>query len=371
MPWALANRGTAWRQGELLVLEDFAHWPEDVARLFAAASTQDFQSGASWFANFVATVELEPAKPKVYVWREEGQAVAALPVLVMPQARGAGHTVSSLGNYYTTRFAPVVAAAVDEDAVIEKLIAGVMHSESPVHSLKFTALAGGSATETALRRALRRAGCAVFGYHAFQNWMLPVRGDWPSYLAQRDGKLRTTLSRMGKRFAARGGRLTLVQGEAGLDQAIAAYERVYAASWKAAEPHPRFMPGLIRAAGRSGQLRLGLAWLGEQPVAAQVWIVAGERADIYKLAHDEAHKETSPGSLLTAMLMQHVFEQDRVKLVDYLSGDDAYKRLWMSELHERRGLIAFNRRSARGLAGAARESIGRLLRPLRRRAMAA
>jgi CelD/BcsL family acetyltransferase involved in cellulose biosynthesis len=126
------------------------------------------------------------------------------------------------------------------------------------------------------------------------------------------------------------------------------------------------MPGLIRAAARSGVLRLGVAWLGEVPVAAQVWMVAGGRADIYKLAHDEAHKETSPGSLLTAMLMRHAFEQDRVRVVDYLSGDDGYKRLWMSEVHERTGLVAHRLRTVRGLAGAAREAAGQWLRGLRR-----
>jgi CelD/BcsL family acetyltransferase involved in cellulose biosynthesis len=154
----------------------------------------------------------------------------------------------------------------------------------------------------------------------------------------------------------------LVHGAAGLEEAIAAYQTVYAASWKQPEPHVGFMPGLIRAAAGLGQLRMAIAWLQDQPVAAQVWMVAGGRADIYKLAHDEQHKETSPGSLLTALLMQHVFEFDGVKVVDYLSGDDGYKRLWMSEVRERRSLLAYKLRSARGLALAARASAAGLVK---------
>jgi CelD/BcsL family acetyltransferase involved in cellulose biosynthesis len=92
-------------------------------------------------------------------------------------------------------------------------------------------------------------------------------------------------------------------------------------------------------------------------VAAQVWLVAGRRADIFKLAHAEAHKALSPGSLLTAMLMQHAFEVDRVTVVDYLSGDDAYKRLWMSEVRQRCGLIAYRLDTPRGLLGAARQAL--------------
>jgi len=206
--------------------------------------------------------------------------------------------------------------------------------------------------------------------HGFQNWVLPIdrtHTDWPGYLAARDGKLRTTLSRMGRRFATRGGRLELLQGGPGLEAAINAYETVYAASWKSAEPHPRFMPGLIRTAASLGQLRMALAWLDDKPVAAQVWLVTGGRADIYKLAHDEAQKETSPGSLLTALLMRHVFEVDRVEMVDYLSGDDAYKRLWMSEVRERRALLGFNLRTGRGLALALRQTLSAATQALRRR----
>jgi CelD/BcsL family acetyltransferase involved in cellulose biosynthesis len=65
------------------------------------------------------------------------------------------------------------------------------------------------------------------------------------------------------------------------------------------------------------------------------------------------------------MLMQHAFEQDRVQCVDYLSGDDAYKRLWMSEVRERSGLVAYRVGRARGLLGAAREHAGRWLHGLR------
>jgi CelD/BcsL family acetyltransferase involved in cellulose biosynthesis len=65
------------------------------------------------------------------------------------------------------------------------------------------------------------------------------------------------------------------------------------------------------------------------------------------------------------MLMQHAFEQDRVQVVDYLSGDDAYKRLWMSEVRERGGLVAYRLRRPRGAMAAAREQAGRWLRTWR------
>ena len=371
-PTDTRNGGTAASTGRASTCSDFTALPADVLALLGEAGRADFQSSAAWWLNFVGTVDVGAASPQLRCWHEGPRLVAVLPVLLN---RPAG-TVTALGNYYTTRWAPLLDSGLANDpnadpnsdqacTALHGLLAALLREEPRLHTLRFEPLQPGSLAETALRRALQRNGCAVFGFQAFQNWLLPVASDWPAYLAARDGKLRTTLSRMGKRFAARGGRLELVQAETErLAPCIAAYQAVYATSWKSAEPHPQFMPGLIRAAARNGVLRLGIAWLGDVPVAAQVWMVTGGRADIYKLAHDEAHKETSPGSLLTAMLMRHVFEQDRVSVVDYLSGDDAYKRLWMSDVQPRNGLVAYRLRTPRGWLGAAREAASRLLRRL-------
>ena len=355
------------------VYSDFARLPADLQALIDRAGALDFQASADWFGVFVAqVVPVDPVPPNGggpawHVWREQGLAVAALPLLRLPGQ------VRSLGNYYTTRYAPVLtenATPAQARTWLAALLRAVLQWAPGTHTLRFEPMPQGGAAEAALRGALRDNACAVFDFHAFQNWTLPVTTDWPHYLASRDGRLRTTLSRMGKRFAARGGRLELLLGgpaldPADLERAIAAYQAVYAASWKQPEPYPGFMPGLIRAAAQAGVLRMGLAWIGEQPVAAQLWMVAGGRADIYKLAHDEAHKATSPGTLLTALLMQHAFEADRVQVVDYLSGDDAYKRLWMSQAQPYGGLVAYRPQTWRGLLGAARSGLAAVLRPLR------
>ena len=62
--------------------------------------------------------------------------------------------------------------------------------------------------------------------------------------------------------------------------------------------------------------------------------------------------------VLTAALMKHVMDEDRVSEVDYLSGDDAYKRDWMAQRRERVGLVAFDPHSPRGLLAAARHFAG-------------
>ena len=91
----------------------------------------------------------------------------------------------------------------------------------------------------------------------------------------------------------------------------------------------------------------------------RLWIVHGGVASIYKLAYDERFAGLSVGTVLTARLMEHVIDGDGVRVVDYLTGDDAYKSSWMSHCRERRGLMAFNRRTPRGLLAAARHIGGR------------
>jgi hypothetical protein len=66
-------------------------------------------------------------------------------------------------------------------------------------------------------------------------------------------------------------------------------------------------------------------------------------------------------------LMEHVIEIDKVEEIDYLIGDDPYKKAWMSHRRERWGVIAYNPRSMGGLAGWAREALGRRIKSIETR----
>src|SRR5690606_22629144 len=115
------------------------------------------------------------------------------------------------------------------------------------------------------------------------------------------------------------------------------------------EPYPDFIPALLRLSASRGWLRLGIASYDNAPVASQVWLVCNGTAYIFKLAYDEHYKQLSPGTVLTAHMMRHVIEGDRIARIDYLSGDDRYKADWMSERGEQHGIAAYNPRSSRGL----------------------
>ncbi|HSG53865.1 MAG TPA: GNAT family N-acetyltransferase, partial [Paracoccaceae bacterium] len=104
---------------------------------------------------------------------------------------------------------------------------------------------------------------------------------------------------------------------------------------------PAFLRRFAREEGAAGRLRFGLALADGKAVAAQFWTVEHGTAFIHKLAHDESAKSLSPGTTLTAALMQQVIDQDHVSLVDFGTGDDGYKKDWMEQVRPRYRIEAF------------------------------
>ena len=335
--------------------------PDDVLHLFERAERERTDLGAGWYHNLIRTVF--PGHPGVrfYVLRQGGRPVAALPVRF---DREGGHCLEALGNFYTWLYAPVLEPGLPPD-VLAPLLREACREFGSVASLRFAPLDPASPAWATLQASLRACGFATFDFFCHGNWYQPVVDPWPAYLAQRKGQLRSTIKRAEKKLLADGAQIEILTRVDEVARAIDAFQQVYARSWKRPEPFPDFMPGLITLAAERGWMRVGAVWLGGQPVAAQFWIVAHGRAEIYKLAYDEAFKAQAPGTVLTARLMQHAMDVDRVTEIDYLIGDDAYKADWMSSRRERWGLVAFNLRSVRGCVGALREWAGRQLKQLR------
>ncbi len=131
----------------------------------------------------------------------------------------------------------------------------------------------------------------------------------------------------------------VITGGDRLDVGIAAYEAVYARSWKEPEPFPGFAAAIMRAAAAAGVLRLGLLRRDGMPVAAQYWTLVAGTATVHKLAHDAAARKISPGTVLTARMLRHLLEHDHVTALDFGRGDDAYKAGWTGRRRGRIGVL--------------------------------
>lgn len=214
-----------------------------------------------------------------------------------------------------------------------------------------------------LAGAFRRARWATFVGPATTSWRIDTAGqDFEAYWTARPGKLRNTAQRKAK--------------AAGLDieihrvfdpDAWAAYEEVYAASWKPEEGSPAFLRTLAEQEGEAGRLRLGVARKDGKPLAAQLWTIEDGTAWIHKLAYRDDAKALSPGTVLSMAMFRAALDEDRVSRIDYGTGDDGYKRDWMGERATLWRLEAFNLASPRGMLGAARAALSALVRRARSR----
>ena len=129
------------------------------------------------------------------------------------------------------------------------------------------------------------------------------------------------------------------------------YEKIYQLSWKVDEASTEFIHDFILSYAQTGHTRLGIAEINGQAVASQFWLVHNNIALIYKLAYDADYKSYSIGSTLTAKMMQYVIDIDGVKKVDFLTGDDNYKKDWMNRRQELSRIIAYNSHTLEGFSG--------------------
>jgi len=192
--------------------------------------------------------------------------------------------------------------------------------------------------QPAIAAALRSAGWWVKAAPAGdRHWLDLADMDHDAWWASRPGALRSTVQRKAKKG------LVDIQLLTAFDPGSwAAYEQIYAASWKPEEGHPALLRAFAEAESARGTFRMGIARIEGTPVAAQYWTVEDGTAFIHKLAHVEDSLKASPGTLLSAALFRHVIEVDGVKRVDFGTGNDAYKRDWMNRHEPLWRIEAFN-----------------------------
>jgi len=341
------------------VFDALAALPPAARALFDRAPDRDLFCGTAWYETVLGCGMAADAAPCFVVC---GGAVALLPM----QLQAGGRHLASLTTPYTCRYQPLCDPAADAAALTAAFTAFAVYCRA-WPTVRLDALDTDAPWLPALLNAAASAGLAARQFAHFGNWHERVAGlDWARYLAARHGQLRETIRRRLARAAREGGRFELVTGGAALEPGIAAFETVYAQSWKPAEPFPRFNAALMRATAGQGLLRLGLYWCGDRPVAAQFWIVENGQATVLKLAHDETAKALSPGTVLTALMLQHLLDREQVGRIDFGRGDDPYKRLWAGERRQRIGVVLANPRHPRGLAFLGRHALGRVRQALAR-----
>jgi len=258
-----------------------------------------------------------------------GDAVAALPLC------HTGEGFAALGNWYSFFVRPLC----NDPARAPALLAALTRGLAAAGAARLAPLPESEAK--ALAAAFRASGWIGTIEQCDTNHILALNGrSFEAYWAARPGALRETVRRKGTPG------LVSLRIETGFNESDwDAYEAIYARSWKPQEGNRAFLRAFAMAEAEAGALRIGIAEIDGKPVAAQFWTVEGGTAWIHKLAHEEASGKHSPGTLLTAALLRHVIDVERVHTVDFGTGDNPYKRDWMDAARPRYAL-AFYRPAA-------------------------
>ena len=289
------------------------------------ASVKDVQAqllaAAGPFARREWFERLEATQPDpLYVVAEDGSGAVVLPL------RRNGRRIESLLNWYGFTWRPLATPYGSLDSLTIAVAEGLAERSS---SVVLDRLPDEDGTARQLQRAFERAGWLVRREQCDTNRVLPIAGrSFAEYLESRPGQLRTTLKR-------KAGKVEVEILERFDEDIWDSYEDIYSESWKPEEGDPALLRRFAEAEGAAGRIRLAVARNEDRAVAAQFWTVEGGTAYIHKLAHRESARALSPGTTLTAALLEYVIDRDKVELVDFGTGDDAYKRDWMEEARPR------------------------------------
>lgn len=262
----------------------------------------------------------------------------------------AGRNATAFACWYTLDYRPISTGRGDPQPLLSAIAAALKRrcdriTLAPMHSDPADLLTIGFAG-TGWR--VERAQTSV-------NRRTAIPADPEMWWAARPGRLRSTIARK-----QRAGGLNCTILDRFDATAWAAYEAIYADSWKPVEGSPGFLRDLAEREGAAGTLRLGIAEAGGNPVAAQMWLCENGIATIHKLAHRRSADALSPGTVLTAAMVRHIIAADRPAIIDFGTGDDAYKADWMEQARPLFTLVLTRRGSLADLGARGRALVRRL-----------
>ncbi|MBV8505744.1 MAG: GNAT family N-acetyltransferase [Alphaproteobacteria bacterium] len=279
------------------------------------------------------------------------QAAPATAVVLQSEPDGKGHRLTSLTNAHSLEYGFVNGSAAGLQTALAEIVSEIVCERPRWDSLSLSELDPLEPSYAAFGRALRHAGFLVEYSFNSGTWYEETAGlTFADYLEARPSELRNTWRRK-RRKLQQSYRLNtrFFCDDTRIEEALADYQTVYAASWKPAEFFPDFVPALIRLAAGLRALRLGIYYLDGMPAAAQFWIVWRRRGFICKLAHDKRFDALSLGTILTMEMFERVLADDQPREISLGRGDDPYKKLWLPKRRERWGITAANPRTLRGL----------------------
>ena len=335
---------TVLHAGDDIICQDFDTYRSEGD----STQSQPFFESVDWFETLYRRTFLRHERMSL-VSLGAGRSKATIPLLQSRGRRGA--RCSYVANYYS----PYVDLITDHKSHESsehgiQLIDRLPRILAGFDSAWISPLRKDSDVYQAHLNAFKASKWITQPFFVAGNWYQDTKGvSYAEYFTSRPTKLRSTVTRKSKQFAKAGGNLVICTDVDCMDECLQAFEHIYTHSWKTVEPYPEFIRDMVYVAAGRKEMRFGVAYLQGVPVAAQIWVVSQGIASIYKLAYDLNYKRYSPGTVLTAELFRRAIDIDNVDMVDFLNGDEPFKKDWMDNRGELWGVVAYNPMNWRGL----------------------
>ena len=238
-----------------------------------------------------------------------------------------------------------------------QVIAAIRAEPRAYDVIRASPLDPGSRFAHDITRALRETGHFMQAYRQPDNRYETVAGlTFQDYLAARSRPLRETLERHNRLLLQGGrGRFFMARDREQLDDAWGAVHHAIATTPSDVPPESGdHLRAIMGVAADADALRLGMFFIDDKPANAQFWVVNRGVAHCLRLWSGPDQRTFPFDDLLTQMMALYLIDADHVTELDFGGISDEFADAWAPKSRERIGVVAFNRRTARGLRGAAR-----------------
>lgn len=325
---------------EFVCYSDWNQLPNSADDLFLQGQRESLFFSRPWLENLTSTA-FDQQQTLLFACVIDEQSVVA----ILPLVKLDDQTWGALKHNYSSLFS-LLLAKENQTAILECLVQGL--SDLPFQSLRLEPVGNDDVNINALQETMEAHGFICHRTFRFYNWIHSTNEEsYTDYLAERPTKLRNTIKRKTRKLQREHGfDIRMYKDEEALE-AMEDYYTAYHSSWKAKELYRPIIDGMVQRFAAFDWTRLGVLYIDDKPTAAQLWFVVEGKASIFRLAYDQQWKSYSPGSILTAYLMEYVIDTDKVTEIDFLTGNEIYKQDWMSERRERCGLVCINKPTQR------------------------
>jgi len=253
-----------------------------------------------------------------------------------------------MANYYTP-FYKLVSSLIITDEIHHNIISTCSDSLLNFHTIDIAPIY----TEDAeiWSKSLSSIGFKCHTYQHSTNWYHDNILSVDQYWSLRPDKLIKIIENKKNKLKKIGGYKTVINRANDINELqikLSHYHHIYYESWKKLEPHPYFIDSICQHAWKNNKLRIGITYHHDFPVAAQIWFINNSTAYIFKLAHRHSYRKNSIGTLLTEKMINHVIDTDKVNCIDFLTGDDNFKKDWMQSNRPLMGVQACNPKTWQG-----------------------